>query len=175
MAARTRSRASCTAVSGNPTMVNAGSADAKSTSTSTMDPSSPTTAQVNAFASMATPLGEDSQFGQQLTEYWDVWLVGQSETASEALCELWDLGKDNPLLLVVKSEHKVIEKVGPPQQERRRWCVHKEATDRQFYGSQPERQLAQSRSNAALFDACHLDRGERVPVQADLSRQTARS
>ena len=83
--------------------------------------------------------------------------------------------KYNPLLKGVKSEHKVIEKVGPPQQERRCWCVNKEATDRQVYGSQPERQLAQSRSNAALFDARHLDRGERVPGQADLSPQTARS
>ena len=50
MAARTRSRASWTAVSGSPTTWNAGSPGEISTSTSTTYPSSPTTAQVCVLA-----------------------------------------------------------------------------------------------------------------------------
>ena len=56
MAARTRSRASCTAVSGSPTMVKAGRPGAMSTSTSTMDPSNPTTAQLRTRASVIASL-----------------------------------------------------------------------------------------------------------------------
>ena len=50
MAARTRSRASWTAVSGSPTTWKAGSPGEMSTSTSTTYPSSPTTAQVSVLA-----------------------------------------------------------------------------------------------------------------------------
>ena len=52
MAARTRSRASCTAVSGSPTMLNAGSPLPMSTSTSTGMPSTPTTAPLRTLASV---------------------------------------------------------------------------------------------------------------------------
>ena len=52
MAALTRSRASCTAVSGKPTIVKAGRPGAMSTSTSTMEPSNPTTAQLRVRASV---------------------------------------------------------------------------------------------------------------------------
>src|SRR5579884_318133 len=55
MAARTRSFASFTAASGSPTMLNAGSPWPISTSTSTSAPSSPTTAQLHAFASIPRP------------------------------------------------------------------------------------------------------------------------
>ena len=51
IAARTRSFASCTAVSGNPTIWNAGNPLPMSTSTSTGMPSMPTTAPLRTFAS----------------------------------------------------------------------------------------------------------------------------
>ena len=51
IAARTRSRASCTALSARPTTVKAGSPEAMSTSTSMIRPSNPITAQVCVFAS----------------------------------------------------------------------------------------------------------------------------
>jgi hypothetical protein len=54
IAARTRSLASLTAAAGKPTMVNAGSPCPISTSTSTRAPSSPITAQVLAFATIAS-------------------------------------------------------------------------------------------------------------------------
>ena len=55
MAARTRSRASCTAASGRPTIVKAGSPGEISTSTSTITPSRPTIAHVLLLASMGKP------------------------------------------------------------------------------------------------------------------------
>ena len=63
MAARTRSRASCTAVSGSPTTWNAGSPGEISTSTSTTYPSSPTTAQVSVLARIFR-LRESTQSGR---------------------------------------------------------------------------------------------------------------
>ncbi|GAH95245.1 unnamed protein product, partial [marine sediment metagenome] len=53
IAARTRSLASWTAVSGKPTIVNEGKPGEISTSTSTIAPSSPTTAQLNTLANIA--------------------------------------------------------------------------------------------------------------------------
>ncbi len=53
MAARTRSRDSCTAVSGSPTIVNTGNPGAVSTSTSTSSPSSPASAQLSTLASIS--------------------------------------------------------------------------------------------------------------------------
>src|SRR3990172_2363035 len=57
MAERTRSFASCTAVSGRPTMAKAGSPCEMSTSTSTISPSRPTMAQLLTFASTCPPNG----------------------------------------------------------------------------------------------------------------------
>src|SRR3990170_4908815 len=52
MAERTRSLASWTGASGRPTMLKAGMPEAMSTSTSTMAPSRPTTAQLLTLASI---------------------------------------------------------------------------------------------------------------------------
>ena len=52
MAARTRSRASCTAVSGRPTMLKAGKPGDMSTSTSMIAPSNPKIAQLLTLVSI---------------------------------------------------------------------------------------------------------------------------
>ena len=79
IAARARSRASCTAASGRPTTVNVGRPGEMSTSTSTITPSRPTTAHVIDLASIET--SERAEPSQDGAAVWCVGVIGASNAA----------------------------------------------------------------------------------------------
>lgn len=89
------------------------------------------------------------------------------------MCSGRDLVQADRSLSRVDRQAEAVQKVGPTQEKESLGSVEKETADGELDVPDPKRELAHSGARAAPLDAQETGLRQRVPVEADLLRQTA--